>query len=369
MNTLVWVGFSQSLFVAVLMFTKRGSSFSDKILSAWLVLSAVEFMTCGLDYEIFGKPLLSSSFLLFNPALYLYVQSLTRSGFELKYRQLLHLLPFVLFETCAYVIKEPVSLDVFFVYDHNLYFRILFAIANLLSWMVYNPLSIKLVHKYRINLRNERSNIGKNENLGWILAVAIFYVVYCLLAIIISAAVIYFQLNPLIPHVYNYIMLLFMVYVMGFYGLRQQVVPRHLQIEKTASYKNSLLNADEKQQIQKKIVDFFEKEQAFLNPDLNMDALSEELKIPKYQLTEVLNTQIGKNFFQFVNSYRVEAVKRMLVDPNNKYSIEAIGYECGFSSKSAFYSVFKNVTNQTPVGYKNSRSGSAGSPFLKGITF
>ncbi|HEY6915810.1 MAG TPA: helix-turn-helix domain-containing protein, partial [Paludibacter sp.] len=64
------------------------------------------------------------------------------------------------------------------------------------------------------------------------------------------------------------------------------------------------------------------------------------LKIPKYQITEVLNTELGNNFFQFVNHYRVEAVKMMLSDPKNKYSIEAIGYECGFSSKSSFYTVF-----------------------------
>jgi DHA3 family macrolide efflux protein-like MFS transporter len=62
------------------MFAKKESSVSDKILSAWLTLLAIEFMTCGLDYIIFNEPLLSSSFLLFNPALFLYVKSLTVSG-------------------------------------------------------------------------------------------------------------------------------------------------------------------------------------------------------------------------------------------------------------------------------------------------
>jgi len=85
-----------------------------------------------------------------------------------------------------------------------------------------------------------------------------------------------------------------------------------------------------------------------------MDLLSKALKIPKYQLTEVLNTTIGKNFFQFVNAYRVEEVKKMLVDPKNLYSIEAIGYECGFSSKSSFYKEFKRITGMTPAEYKKS---------------
>jgi AraC-like DNA-binding protein len=114
------------------------------------------------------------------------------------------------------------------------------------------------------------------------------------------------------------------------------------------------LNDEDKEKIKKSILRYFEKKEVYLNPDLNMDLLSKALKIPKYQLTEVLNTSIGKNFFQFVNAYRVEEVKKMLVDPKNLYSIEAIGYECGFSSKSSFYKEFKRITGMTPAEYKKS---------------
>ena len=105
MNTIAWIGFSQSLFAAILMFTKKERSLSDKILSGWLILLSIEFLTCGLDYELFSQPLLSSSFLLFNPALYLYISSLTRPSFRLKWLQLFHLLPFVVFELYAYWIQ------------------------------------------------------------------------------------------------------------------------------------------------------------------------------------------------------------------------------------------------------------------------
>ncbi len=80
--------------------------------------------------------------------------------------------------------------------------------------------------------------------------------------------------------------------------------------------------------------------------------MSEKLNIPKHHLTEVLNNTLGKNFFQFVNEYRVAAVKKQLDKPNNLYSIEAIGYECGFNSKSTFFSVFKTLTGQTPKNYR-----------------
>lgn len=353
MNTLVWIGFSLGLFTSILMFTKQNQTVSDKILSAWLMLLAIEFMTCGIDYEIFRKPLLSSSFLLFNPSLFLYVKSLTTSKFKLKYRQLLHLIPFLFFEIFAYILREPLSLNLIFEPDKTLYFRILFIIANLLSWSIYNPMSLITVHKYRLNLKNERAIIKKNENLNWILTVAILYVAYCIVAFLLAFFVFFGDLSPITPHVYNYIALVILVVMLGFYGLYQQNFPAELQIEETIPYQNSLLSEAEKKSISESIIDIFEQKKIYLNPELNMDMLAEKLKTPKHQLTEVLTTTIQKNFFQLVNSYRVEAVKKMLLDSKNNYSIEAIGYECGFSSKSTFYSVFKNMTNETPIQFKN----------------
>jgi len=355
MNIIVWIGFSQGLFAALLMFTKKESSLSDKILSGWLTLLAIEFLTCGLDYQIYKEPLLSSSFLLFNPAMFLYVSSLTRTKFRLKWIQLLHLLPFVIFEIAAYIIKEPFSLNNFFEVNNNYLFRILFAAANFLSWIIYNPLSLYFVHKHRMHLRDEKSNIEQNENLGWILSVAVFYVVYCIIAVILAVVVYFVEFLPLLPHMYNYAALLVIVYFLSFYGLRQQVLSQEILLDEVDSdtpYKHSLLNDEDKEKIKKSILRYFEKKEVYLNPDLNMDLLSEALKIPKYQLTEVLNTTIGKNFFQFVNAYRVEEVKKMLVNPKNMYSIEAIGYDCGFSSKSSFYKEFKRITGMTPAEYK-----------------
>ncbi len=355
MNTIAWIGFCQSLFAAILMFTKKDSSLPDKILSGWLTLLAIEFMTCGIDHEVYGQPLLSSSFLLFNPALYLYISSLTRPVFRLRWIQLLHLLPFVLFEIYAYVVKVPFAMDTFFVRDENFMFRMTFALANFISWLVYNPLSLIYVHKHRIYLQNEQSNIGKNESLGWVLAVSIFYVVYCCVAFIVSVIIFYGNMNPQAPHIYNYAVLLLMVFILSYYGLHQQVLPQKILVGKdNPSYRNSLLTPEMKQKIRQKIIAYIEKENAYLKPELNMDLLSSKIKVPKHLITEVLNTDIGMNFFQFVNSYRVEAVKKMLTDPNNKFSIEAIGYECGFSSKSAFYTVFKNITGETPVSYRKS---------------
>ncbi|HSH51331.1 MAG TPA: helix-turn-helix domain-containing protein, partial [Bacteroidales bacterium] len=93
-------------------------------------------------------------------------------------------------------------------------------------------------------------------------------------------------------------------------------------------------------------------QQPYLDPEFNMSILSKITGFPKYQITEVLSTEIQQNFFQFVNTYRIKAVKKHLLDKKNLYSIEAIGYECGFNSKSTFYTIFKKYTGKTPSEYR-----------------
>lgn len=353
MYTIAWIGFTLSLFAAINMFTKKNNSLPDRILSGLLMLLAIEFLTCGIDYQIFDKPLLSSSFLLFNPAMFLYISSLTRKKFKLSPYQLLHLLPFVFFETYAYITLQPFEMDTFFIRDENFLFRMFFATATIVSWLIYNTISIYYVHRYRKYLQSEWSTIEKDENLGWVLAVLIFYVVYCAFAFGIGLATYFANFNPLTPHIYNYVMLLFLIFVISFYGLRQNTVLKQLpEPVESIPYMNSTLTAETKNEIKQKLIEYIEQEKAYLISDLNMDLLSSKLNFPKYQITEVLNTDIGKNFFQFINSYRVEAVKEMLSDPKNKYSIEAIAYDCGFASKSSFYTVFKKFTNETPLAFR-----------------
>ncbi len=356
MQIIAWIGVSQAFFAAILMLSKKENSVSDKVLFLWLVLLALDFLSCGLDYELFQKPLLSSSFLLFNPALYLYIKSLTNKNFKFDFYQILHLIPYLTFKIIAYILKEPFSMNTFFNVDENLVYRILFGAATTLSCVVYSILSLSIVHRHRMKLQNEQSNINSNDNLSWVLFVSIFYVVYCIVAFIIALFAYFTKSYPLSPHIYNYSLLLFLIYVLSFYGLYQhRLSPQILEEEPAKTpYKNSSLSNELKQQIKEKIEKLIVGEKLYLNSDLNMDMLANKLNIPKYQITEVLNTVIGQSFFQFVNFHRVEEVKKMLADKKNLYSIEAIGYECGFSSKSSFYTVFKNLTGQTPVSYRNS---------------
>lgn len=354
MDVIAWIGLSQALFSGILTITKKKQSISDKLLSAWLFLLAIEFLSFGIESKIYPNFLfLTNTFLLFNPALYLYTCSLTKPDFKLRPVLLLHILPYLFFKISAWVIKEPQSFETFFDPDNTLWFRIIFTIFGISSWVVYLTLSVLLLKKHRKTIKNEFSTIDTFINYAWLMFVIILYVTYCFTVFIWGITnLIYY--NTLSLSIFNYSMLLVFIYIFGFYGLKQEDLFKRKNNPVILPKPQTLnISSASREKIKNSLFHYFEKESPFLNPDLNMSLLSEKLKIPKHHITEVLNNDLNKNFFQFVNEYRVEAVKIKLSDPKNPYSIEAIGYECGFNSKSTFFSVFKNITGMTPSEFKN----------------
>ncbi|MEM8887736.1 MAG: helix-turn-helix domain-containing protein [Bacteroidota bacterium] len=102
-----------------------------------------------------------------------------------------------------------------------------------------------------------------------------------------------------------------------------------------------------------KLLTLIEAEKLFKNPDISMTLLAAKMKLSNGYLSQIINQKEEKNFFDFINTYRVEEVKRNLSDPNfDHFSILGIGLEAGFKSKSTFNAVFKKMTGHTPTAYK-----------------
>ena len=95
-----------------------------------------------------------------------------------------------------------------------------------------------------------------------------------------------------------------------------------------------------------------ENEKPYLDTKLGLKELAEDLDISVHHLSQVINEKLGKNFFEFVNGYRVAEVISLLKNPQYKrYTLLAIAYDSGFNSKSRFNSVFKKNTGFTPSKY------------------
>lgn len=105
----------------------------------------------------------------------------------------------------------------------------------------------------------------------------------------------------------------------------------------------------------KRLKNFMESEKPYLNENISIRELSVKTEIPHHHLSIVINSMLGKNFYTFINEYRVKEAEKILNDPENiDASIISIAFRAGFNSKSAFNSVFKKITGKTPSQYRES---------------
>lgn len=102
-----------------------------------------------------------------------------------------------------------------------------------------------------------------------------------------------------------------------------------------------------------RLLALMEQEKPFRASDLTIKTLAEKLGIPTAQLSALINERLAENFVDFVNRYRIEEAKQLLLDDSKRhYSVLAIGEEVGFSSKSAFNAAFRKYTGKTPSDFR-----------------
>lgn len=113
--------------------------------------------------------------------------------------------------------------------------------------------------------------------------------------------------------------------------------------------KKKLLDTDAIATYSNRLLRHFDEVAPYLDPDLSLRSLAEQIEIHPNQLSWLINDQLNKNFNEFVNHYRVDAFKRIAIDPKNAgITIMGLAYDCGFNSKTVFNTYFKKETGLTP---------------------
>jgi AraC-like DNA-binding protein len=94
----------------------------------------------------------------------------------------------------------------------------------------------------------------------------------------------------------------------------------------------------------------------YLDPDLSLDQLATQLQIKPRVLSQIINETLKKNFFDFVNYYRIEEAKHIFDHPEDpKITVLEVLYQVGFNSKSSFNTIFKKETGLTPSAYRQQK--------------
>jgi len=115
-------------------------------------------------------------------------------------------------------------------------------------------------------------------------------------------------------------------------------------------YKNKEIDKETLNLIHQKLSVIVEKE-LFLNPNFSLEEAAKELKLTKHILSQYVNEVLGKSFSSLIKEYRIDKAKKLLETETN-YTIENLGYDSGFNSKSAFFTAFKKTTGLTPAEYQ-----------------
>lgn len=365
-NIIIIIGLSQGLYLGFsLISIKSGNKKANRILSTLIFLISFHLVNTFLlntDYYkhipqllIVGRPYV----FLFGPIFYLYVKILTDEGFEYKLANLYHVIPFffqVLYLIPFFHLSSAEKIIHFEKWSNSPavdeYVITFLQIIHVFIYLFYiNHLRIE--HKYK--LKESFSSIEK-INLDWIRSVFIMFMV---VFIVFTALVIYSALGyHEIPHKpgSNIIALLasICIYTIGYLGLRQpKIFSGSYNNLSHKKYKNSTLTSELAEKYIQKLVQYMQTDHPYLDSNLTITDLAKQTNIPGYYLSQIINERLNQNFYDFINTYRIEEAKQRLVAPKYKsFTVLAIAYDVGFNSKSVFNTAFKRHTSLTPSQFR-----------------
>jgi AraC-like DNA-binding protein len=144
-----------------------------------------------------------------------------------------------------------------------------------------------------------------------------------------------------------------MVSMLIFFGLGHSSVFEGIEVKSGENLKSEVLKDKIKDVQIKQVAEYMEKEKPYLMPALTLDKLAAQLKMQPRILSHLINRHFACNFFEFINSYRVEESKRMLADPlcSEKNMLDLM-FDVGFNSKASFNTLFKKKVGMTPSEFR-----------------
>ena len=378
------LGAVQGVFLAAILISRRRGSVANGILAVTMLAFALDLATAvyhatGFDAAFphligFDYPLA----FLYGPLLYHYARTLSHRERKFSRRYLWHFAPFallVLFLVPFYLQTGSEKLAFARGNGSDLWTQTLGTINHfkLVHAFVYIGMILSLLKRHRHRIRDTYSSTER-INLTWLRNLMIGIIALTAVAVVLYLLTLgnegpVMGLDP--STVYDDYMLLclaLLVYAVGFMGLRQPEVfdgrhhhrdePEPISSPAAADgkpqYARSGMDPESANRYKRELLELMETEKLYRSGDLTLQDLSDALSISAHNLTEVINTQLGHNFYDFVNGYRVRDVQERLADPQfDHLTLLAIAMESGFNSKSTFNAIFKKHVKMTPSEFRS----------------
>ncbi len=350
---ILFLGAAQGIVLSIVLATiRKEKNLANKLLSTILLIFSVSILVHVLSHganlfsHVVHEIILTNFFMLIGPLFLFYIEARTQENFKMKRTEYLQFLPFFI---CVIIVSLSVIFSLF-----NFHFIIGVCTGFLAVHLTfYITLTFNKLKSHSNKIKESFSSI-EEINFKWLRLFMAGFLITWLFAMI-------FDLISALSDKWDYVWLLIslFLYLVGYAGLRQPVIfsilPELKDTTARKKYEKSTLSIETADIYYDKIKNFMIETKPYLNNNLTLPELSDSLSMPVHHLSQIINERFNKNFFEFINNYRVEEAKRLLRDPNHQHlNITAIGFESGFNSVSAFNSVFKKLVNVTPSQFRDS---------------
>jgi AraC-like DNA-binding protein len=297
------------------------------------------------------------------PFLFLYIFSFTKKDFKFRKVYLLHFIPFLFFLvliTLKFHIKSADSLRTILQTDSlfSLMESRVFDFVQYVQFFVYAVASLIILRNYRMKIKNVFSTI-EHINLSWLNFVVFGFISWKSLRFINYILWITTE-SSIVMYLYIAAEIIFLIFVslMFLKGLRQPVILTGYEDNQyKQKYEKTSLSKAMKETYKNKLLQYMENQKLYLDSTLCINELAEKVSIPPHHLSQVINTCFNQNFYDFINSFRINESKRLLSEQDSvKKTVLEILYATGFNSKSVFNTAFKKHTGMTPTQFKKLRN-------------
>ncbi len=298
--------------------------------------------------------------LALGPLLYLYVKKITNSSYHTSKRDGIHFLPLIIELAVHGIISREALVYNIIGIDTGAYLKLMpivqfLAIVSIVSYCIY---SLKEIKTYHFWLAKNYSNTDAYR-LKWLYRLLMIFAVLWFLwtpFTIIDYVVFDFQLGISDYYPIYVLLSIITIWISAEAFLRPEIIlletNKQTILEKKPPSKEIVKKASWlKEQMETNLF--------YLNSELTLKSLADDLKIHPNILSKIINDGLHKNFSDFVNGFRVNAVVDRLHDANYDHvTLLGISFECGFNSKTTFNRVFKSIKGVTPLDYKKAKKTS-----------